>query len=85
MLRLADCCVCCYVWLLLIWMWRLLQLFWWGGILSAVDQCRYDSFLVLKMVHLYPCIVCFLLILSNVVTNIKKLVIINVLYNIVMQ
>ena len=85
MLRLADCCVCCCVWLLMIWMWQLLQLCWFGAKSSAEDQCRYGSFVALKMKHLYPCIVCFLLILSNVVTNIKNPVIINVLYTIVMQ
>ena len=85
MLRLADCCVCCCVWLLMIWMWPFLQLCWLGGKSSTVDQCRYDSFFAVKMVYLYPCVVLFLLCLSTVVTNIKEQAIFNVLYTTVMQ
>ena len=75
----------CYVLLLVIWMWRFLQLSWLRVKSSTVDQCRYDSFFAFKMVYLYPCVIHFLLCLYTVVTNIKELVIFNVLYTTVMQ
>ena len=75
----------CYVLLLVIWMWRFLQLSWLRVKSSTVDQCRYDSFFAFKMVYLYPCVIHFLLCLSTVVTNIKEIVIFNVLYTTVMQ
>ena len=45
----------CYVLLLVIWMWRFLQLSWLRVKSSTVDQCRYDSFFAFKMVYLYLC------------------------------
>ena len=58
MLRLADCCVCRYVWLLLIWVWLQLQLCWLGEKSLAVDEFRYDSSMAVKMVYPYPCVFC---------------------------
>jgi hypothetical protein len=86
MLRLADCCVCRHVWLLLIWVWLQLQLCWYdgcGGFSSFVAVAMASLALAKRPFAAAKHYISFCLFLLLLI--LKKLVTINVLFTFVMK